>query len=74
MASSPEVIDALSNQLVDLVAVLRTDQIFDLLQLLLQLFDSRVPDSWSDSAFQDLLRSVLDVLQVSFDLANGVVP
>lgn len=74
MTSSPEVIDALSDQLVDPVAVLRTDQILHLLQLPLQLFDARVPDSRRDPALQDLLHGVLDVVQVSFNLAQGIVP
>lgn len=74
MTSSPEVINALSNQVVDPVAVLRTDQILHFSQLLLQLFDACVPDSRRDPALQDLLRGVLDVFQVPFDLAHRIVP
>lgn len=74
MKSSPEVIDALSNQLVDPVAVLLTDQILHLLQLPLQLFDARVPNSWCNPAIQNLLHGVLDVLQVPFHLAHPIIP
>lgn len=72
--SSPEVINALSNQLVDSVAVLPTDQTLNLFQLLLQLLNACITNSWCDPAFLDLLHSVLDVFQVSFDLAHHIIP
>lgn len=74
VTSSPEVINALSNQLMDPVAVLCADEILHLLQLLLQFFDACVPDSRSDPVLQDLLHRVLYVLQVPSDLAYRVIP
>lgn len=72
--TSPEVIDALSNQLVDPVAVLGADEVLHFQQLHFQLSDPRVPDVRHDPALQDLLRRVLDVFQVPFNLAHCIVP
>lgn len=74
VTSPPQVIDGLSNQLMDPFAVLRTDEILHLLQLPLQLLDTCIPIFWPDAALQDLLHSVLNVLQVPLNLAQRVVP
>lgn len=74
MTSSPEVINALSNQLVYPVAVLCADQILYLLQFPLQLPDARIPNSRCDPTLQYLLHSVLNVFQVPFNLANCIIP
>lgn len=72
--SPPEVINALANELVDPVPVLRNDQILHLLQLPLQLFDACIPGSRCDTTLQDLLHSGLDVIQIPSNLAHGVIP
>lgn len=70
----PEVVDALSDQLLDRVRVHATDQIPHLTQLPLQLLDAGVLGPGRDPALQDLLHHELDVLQVPPELAHVVVP
>lgn len=72
--SSPEVIDALSNQLMNSVCVIPADQFLNQPQLLLQLFCTWILQSRCDSTVQDLLSSVLDVFQVTFNLAQCIIP
>ena len=71
---SPEIIDALSNQLMDPLTVLHAEQSLNQLQLPLQLFNAHISHSWRDATFKDLLHRVLDVLQVPLELAHRVVP
>lgn len=71
---SPEVINALSNQLVDSVTVFRTDHILHLLQPPRQIFNVRITNSRCDTTLQDLLCSVLNVFQVPSYLTHCVVP
>lgn len=71
---TPQVINALSDQLVDSVSVVPTDQIPHQLQFRLQLFDTCVPNSWRDPVLQDFLCGVLNVIQVPSELAHGIVP
>jgi len=78
--TSPEVIDALPNQLLDPLVVLSSsvNQILHLLQLLLQLADALVADARVPPAplagLQDLVGAAADLRQVGLDLLDHHVP